>query len=236
MNEELGADKGLRCNDCMVGGCSTPDLCQEERDDYARKYGARIPPREANLIQDISAAQGWAGDDVRWATLWKRIHAAAKNAAPSERPSSSGTHRNAIQPDYAGLQPEGNTSMGAAPVSSSADKQNANALCDLMREHADYMGSYSEPFVGSTEAIARNLRMGADYIQQLERELAEAKDELRHSKYCYEQAKASVSATDAKDAARYRWLKENSDWSKSEYPGDIDADIDAAIDDTGAGK
>jgi hypothetical protein len=49
MNEELGADKGLRCNDCMVGGCSTPDLCQEERDDYARKYGARIPPTPAKL-------------------------------------------------------------------------------------------------------------------------------------------------------------------------------------------
>lgn len=43
----------------------------------------------------------------------------------------------------------------------------------LMREHADYMASYNEPFVGSTDAIARALRTGADRIDQLERELAE---------------------------------------------------------------
>ena len=53
-----------------------------------------------------------------------------------------------------------------------ATPRKATALCDLMREHAEYMATYSEPFVGSTEAIARHLRKGADYIDQLERELA----------------------------------------------------------------
>ena len=53
-----------------------------------------------------------------------------------------------------------------------ATPRKATALCDLMREHAEYMATYSAHFVGSTEAIARYLRKGADYIEQLERDLA----------------------------------------------------------------
>ena len=38
------------------------------------------------LIQEIAEAQGWAGDDIRWADLWKRIQAAARSMNARTKP------------------------------------------------------------------------------------------------------------------------------------------------------
>ena len=47
---------------------------------------------------------------------------------------------------------------------------------DVMRQHAEYLESYSEPFVGSTDAIARALREGVDRIKWLEAALLRGSD------------------------------------------------------------
>ena len=88
------ATQRMSCNDCRIGGCPTPILCQEERDDYARKYGFAISERAdsgtAKVPEDVRAALRWLSRTYASHAHFGTRHEAAIEAVLAAAPSPDG--------------------------------------------------------------------------------------------------------------------------------------------------
>lgn len=86
-------------------------------------------------------------------------------------------------------------------------KQDDNAALIALR---DLPSQLRDDAIGHAPRRAERLLAAADEIERLERELAEARDELAHARSTGDEAALEVQAW-KRDAERYRWLRDNSD-------------------------
>lgn len=152
--------------------------------DALRNFRWPVPELGA-LIQEIASAQGWAGDDVRWADLWKRI----QNAAGQEGTTSAGisaSQAEALVPSRVATGSE--TPAPAAPCALSASgaieaglrkaMTSAGFIVGLETDLLDLVNKLVAIRKESGETICR-LRGETDYDADLKR-FVEYRDHTLH--------------------------------------------------------